>query len=640
MDTIKKWQRKLSFLSLPLCFFSLTALDFTLRFFYRFAGMNRFLSWKPMVFTAAWALLLTALISLLPPLGRRIAMGVLGTVFALLCILHGVLYKLVGKMFSFSDMNFAGDGAKFFSWAYLDLRKAFYLGILLAVLLMILAIVLCVRKPVASGEKSQKPKLRRSLRLAASVLASAAAVTAIVCVHNASLPKADSMWWGNTYDPVADGEFVAYKDFTDSNRCLMMTGLYQYTFRNFLISMGLEGDSQSVEKLDEFYRGRSGEISGLNEMTGALKDKNLIMIMLESIDTWLVTEDYMPNLYALQRDGVDFANFYTPVYLSAATFTTEIVSQTGLIPAVSGLSSSAYSMNAFPLALANQFEELGYTANSFHSASPTIYSRGTVHPNLGFEAYHFNLDLGMENYQMDSQLMKGYDQIAPDGKFFSYIITYSGHGPYNGEMQELTAAHLTEAQRAVERSGVTGSAENMAEYTEAVAHAMETDQLIGELVDRLTQDGKLQDTVLLLYADHYGKYMGNREFLLKIKGVPDDGISLWHTPCILYGGGLTAGTVEKVCSSVDLVPTLNNLFDLPADRKYYIGDDIFGDKGGVVLLPNYGWYDGKTLYSSGYKGEMTEEIAAVSAAVKEKMTASTDTLKTNYFKEFRKEFEP
>ena len=623
MEWFKKWRDKLSFLSLPLCFFSLISLDFTLRFFYRFAGNTRFLAWKPMLFTAAWALLLTALISLLPALGRRIAMGVLGVLFALLAVLHGVIFRLVGKMFSFSDMNFAGDGAKFFSWSYLNLRKAFYLCIFLSVLLMVLAILL--------AKKPEKPKLRYPLRLILSVAASAAAVAAIVCAHSASLPKADNMWWGTTYDPVADGEYVAYKEFTDSNRCLFMTGLYQYTFRNFVVSAGLEGDHQSAEKLDEFYERRSREISGTNEMTAALKDKNLIMIMLESIDTWLVTEDYMPNLYALRRDGIEFTNFYSPVYLSAATFTTEIVSQTGLIPAVSGLSSSAYSTNAFPLALANQFEELGYVSNSFHSASPTIYSRGTVHPNLGFEAYHFYPDLGMENYQLDSQLMNGYEQIVPDGKFFSYIITYSGHGPYNGEMGELTTAHLAEAQEAVKRSGLTGSPENMAEYTEAVAHAMETDQFIGELVDRLARDGKLEDTVLLLYADHYGKYMSDREFLLKIKGVPGDGVSLYRTPCILYGGGLSARKVEKVCATVDLVPTLNNLFALPADRKYYIGDDMFGDEGGVIPLPNYGWYDGKTVYYSDYNGEITEEIAANAAAVKEKMTASTDTLKTDYF---------
>lgn len=44
-------------------------------------------------------------------------------------------------------------------------------------------------------------------------------------------------------------------------------------------------------------------------------------------------------------------------------------------------------------------------------------------------------------------------------------------------------------------------------YVYAVAGAMETDLFIGELVDRLTQEGLLEDTVLIFYADHYDYYM-------------------------------------------------------------------------------------------------------------------------------------
>ena len=61
---------------------------------------------------------------------------------------------------------------------------------------------------------------------------------------------------------------------------------------------------------------------------------------------------------------------------------------------MTGLSSSVYSTNSFPFSLANLFEGAGYTANSFHSASPDIYSRGSVHVNLGFEAYNNAPTLG------------------------------------------------------------------------------------------------------------------------------------------------------------------------------------------------------------------------------------------------------
>ena len=137
--------KKLSFLSLPLCFCSLVCFDATLRLIYRFVGDTRFLAWQPWVFTLCWSLALTGLVSLLPRLGRRVAMGVLGAFFALLTLVHGALYNIFGHFFTFSDLNFAGDGAKFFSWAYLNFRTLFLLLLGLGLALMALAIALAAK---------------------------------------------------------------------------------------------------------------------------------------------------------------------------------------------------------------------------------------------------------------------------------------------------------------------------------------------------------------------------------------------------------------------------------------------------------------------------------------------------------------
>ena len=130
--------------------------------------------------------------------------------------------------------------------------------------------------------------------------------------------------------------------------------------------------------------------------------------------------------------------------------------------------------------------------------------------------------------------------------------------------------------------------------------------------------------------------MTDKKFLNEVKGVKEP-IELYRTPCFLYfdTAAQKAQKVEKVTSSVDLVPTLVNLFDLPADRRYYVGDDIFGDKGGFVMMPNYAWYDGTVYYSSEYEGEMTPEMTERTADVRERMTASFDTLKSDYFKSWK-----
>lgn len=617
----KKKASRFRWTSPVLFFLSLVSLDVLFRTIFQDAADFPVFSEGAMVFTCAWALLITAVLMLLPAVLRRIGMILVDVVFVLLTLVHGVMYEIFGNFFSFSDMNFAGDGARFFSWDYLTMNFPLVGILLLSLALMILACCTTGARPAG-----QKKKWIRPLVL---LLLIAGSLFAIQNEHENMLPDDDHMSWDKIYDAETDSE--AYRLFSDSNRCMMMTGLYQYTFRNAQVAQGTDTDGIDVSALDEFYEKRQTEISGENEMTGMMEGKNLIMVMMESMDTWMITKDYTPNLYKVQNEGVNLENFYTPLFLSAATFNTEIMTQTGLIPAKEGISSNAYSTHAFPLSLANQFRDCGYTANSFHSASGKIYSRGSIHPNLGFESYNNCYAMNMDDYMLDSQMIGGYDKMVSDDPFYSFIITYSGHGPYSSELSNISDPHMEQAKAAVKRSKVTGTEQNMEEYTYAIAHAMEADEFVGDLLDQLEEDDLLEDTVVVFYADHYGKYMTDRKFLREIKGIEKKSAGLYRTPCMMIGGGLEQSSVEKCCSSLDLVPTIVNLFNLPADRSYYAGDDIFGDAGGTVIFPNNRWYDGQTYYSDSYKGEMTEEITETCQEVSQRSQASMDTLRSNYF---------
>ena len=64
------------------------------------------LSYKPMLFTAGWALLLTGLLGLLPRLARRIAMMLLILLFSVLTLVHCAMFNIFGNFFTFSDTNF------------------------------------------------------------------------------------------------------------------------------------------------------------------------------------------------------------------------------------------------------------------------------------------------------------------------------------------------------------------------------------------------------------------------------------------------------------------------------------------------------------------------------------------------------
>lgn len=120
---------------------------------------------------------------------------------------------------------------------------------------------------------------------------------------------------------------------------------------------------------------------------------------------------------------------------------------------------------------------------------------------------------------------------------------------------------------------------------------METDLFIGELVDRLTQEGLLEDTVLIFYADHYDYYMMDDQLNMQIKGV-DNGNLLQHTDFFIWSADLAPTQIDKVTSSLDVLPTVANLFGLDTSGAFLAGHDGLGDQGGYVFFSDGSWYDG------------------------------------------------
>ncbi len=138
---------------------------------------------------------------------------------------------------------------------------------------------------------------------------------------------------------------------------------------------------------------------------------------------------------------------------------------------------------------------------------------------------------------------------------------------------------------------------------------METDLFIGELVDRLTQEGLLEDTVLIFYADHYDYYMMDDQLNMQIKGV-DNGNLLQHTDFFIWSADLAPTQIDKVTSSLDVLPTVANLFGLDTSGAFLAGHDGLGDQGGYVFFSDGSWYDGTTYWSSKNGGAGDEARSA------------------------------
>ena len=610
-------------LSLLLAFLAYFLLDFSLRLFYGSMSDVSLWAWQPLVFTLLWSGTMTAIAALLPRTGRRIFLLATFVLLALLTIAHCVLYQLTGTCFSFADLAYAGDGARFISASYFRLRKGEWFSLAVCLAMMLCAVIFTPQTHVG-----------RRGGIAAAVLAAACAA-GILVVHTTQMPQGgivehnEYFAWNDaaSHDTLSE----TYAEFTNANRCLMLTGLYQYTVRGAAVTLWPQDTAtdQRLAELDDYYASHPKEAAD-TPMTGAFAGKNLILIMMESVDDWLVTPEYMPNLYRLEQEGVYFRNYYAPIFLAAATFNSEFTANTGLVAPEYQVRNSYYAEHALPYSLANLFRDAGYSARSYHAANPSIYNRGQIHLNFGYESYNDASVLDMDSYMLDAQMLNGYDRIVSDEPFFSFIITYSGHGPYTEEQDTISAPHLARASAVIDYSTVPYTTEaQKEEYTRAVAQAMETDAFIGGLRERLEADGHAEDTVLMLFTDHYCKYFSDVELISAIKGETDRNM-LSNVPFVIWTEGITPQVSEKYVSTMDIAPTIVDLFSLDADLRYYIGNDMFGPDGGVVYFRNYAWYDGKT-YDTGSDDAPDPAVLAMREQVREQLNVSQDTFRYDYF---------
>ena len=594
-----------------LYFFSLLGIDIVFRFIFE-KDNNSELGWYiPLIFSVFWCLILSAISVSLPRIVRRIYYPLTALISAIFALVHAFFDSFFGTYMSLSATTFAGEGAAYFDWSYFNISKKLIVLLVFMVMVAVFAALIL-------------PKVKFSaVRVIATILVLAGSIAGIAVTKNTSFTESGGITWNSTRSPND-----IYEEFTNTKTNMHMCGLYQYTFRDIMISSGMEDialkiSSQStIDELDAYYD--SKEIDPDNEMTGIFKGKNLILIQLESIDTWSLTQETMPNLYKIKSESINFTNYYAPKYLWGATFNSENIVNTGMISPLNSSKMTYFTDVYYPYSLANLFKDEGYTANSFHRSNRGVYSRGDVHENWGYTKYYSGYDMGLEDFDMDSGLMVAYDLFAPkqEENFLSFIITYTGHGPFTAEHKAVVK------YEELIRSQLPEDAED--EYVYALCNAYETDVFIGMLVESLEADGLLDDTVLVFYSDHYNHYVTDNNILAKYKGT--DNTNLYcNIPFFIYSKDTEAMDVDKVIGTYDILPTIVNLFDLDTDGRYYVGNDAFSDNGGYVFYSDGSWVDSETYFDISSSAP-TELSALRNTEITERLNSSSDAIKIDYFK--------
>ena len=320
-----------------------------------------------------------------------------------------------------------------------------------------------------------------------------------------------------------------------------------------------------------------------NEYTGMFEGKNLIQITAEAFSPYVISKELTPTLYKLTHEGFVFNNYYQPGW-GQSTTGGEFAAMTGVIPTWINNNLSFYVSHKdyMPFALGNQFRALGYTTVAYHNNSYTYYNRHLTHPNLGYDYYGQGNGLNITGPGWPYSDLEMMELTAPayiedyvqNGKpFHAYYMTVSGHANWG----------WGNAMSAKNREAAVATYPNASQPVQGyIAANLELEYALTYLLEQLEAAGIADDTVICLTADHYPYALATDEvdYYQELSGKQDSelDISRYRNTLILWSGSMEQPvTVNTPCSSIDIIPTLSNLFGLTYDSRLLSGRDVFAE---------------------------------------------------------------
>ncbi len=402
---------------------------------------------------------------------------------------------------------------------------------------------------------------------------------------------------------------------------------------------------KNIKKMHEYF----GSVTPTkkNEFTGKFAGKNLIFIVAEGFSPYAVDKELTPTLYKLSHEGIQCTNYYTPGW-GVSTSDGEYTSLLGLMPAT-GVHSMEYSADRnMYFSLGNRLKAKGYKTYAFHNHTYTYYGRHKSHPNLGYtyQGIGNGLKLDYSSYYPNKTYTTRWpnsdylmalateEQYMNEQPFHTYYLTVSGHMLYTFMGNSMSTYHKSEVQDLQYKS------EQVKAY---LACQIELDLMLEELVATLQKKGIADDTVIVLTADHYpyGLQMPNEtDYYSELAGYDTSStFEKYKNTLILWHEGLESIVIDEPVYSLDLLPTLSNLFDIEYDSRLLMGRDIFSGASPLVCFSNRSWITDKGRYDASSKtftpneGVTVDEEyrKTVSSIVSRKFTYADLILKKDYY---------
>ncbi len=357
-----------------------------------------------------------------------------------------------------------------------------------------------------------------------------------------------------------------------------------------------------------------------SDFFGIAKGRNVIYLHLESLQQFVID-------YKLNVDGVEYevTPFLNSLYHSESTFAfsnffnqvkagktsdAETMIETSLFGLNQGSFMVQYggsnTQQAAPYILS---QNGGYTSAVFHGNSASFWNRNNTYKQWGYN-YFFDQSYFSEptsensfQYGLNDKIMFA-DSIQYlehlQQPFYAKFITVSNHYPYTSSLigDEIGFPLADTPDETINGYFAT------ANYLDASIKAF---------FDYLKATGLYENSIIVLYGDHYGISNSRNPDLAPLIGKDSqtwsdfDNAMMQRVPYMIVVPGMTnGGIIDTYGGEIDALPTLEHLLGIEANNYLQVGQDMLSSEhnqivalrtAGSFITPKYTSYEGKIYYT-------------------------------------------
>ena len=358
--------------------------------------------------------------------------------------------------------------------------------------------------------------------------------------------------------------------------------------------------SDTLKSVYQYLSSQSGSYQ--NEYTGLFEGKNLILICAEAFSKEVIDPDLTPALYRMANKGIVFEDYYQPAW-GGSTSSGEFSFLMGIIPVEQVNSVNRVIGKDLRFTLGNQLRSMGYYSAGYHDGEYTYYDRHKTHTWFGYDTW-MGRGNGMEKGcpftwpESDLDMMKyTVPMYIGEEHFNIYYMTISGHANYSRSGNYLSDQNW-DAVKDLDYNYTVKS---------YIAANMELEYAMEYLLEALEEAGKADDTVIVLTADHYPYGLEDStawatygDCLADLYGYKaDSNPARDHNALIIWSGCLEEMdpiVVSEPVYSLDIVPTVSNLFGFEFDSRFFVGRDVFSEEKPLVIWQDHSWLTDKGYY--------------------------------------------